>query len=279
MSNPYEDRIRRVLRYVHDNPGKDLSLDRLADVAAMSRFHWHRVFRAMTGETCAEAVRRIRLERAAFALVHDARSIEEIAASVGYDNIRSFNRAFRDHQGMTPAAFRRSGVPGRAALRLRNRTSTMYHIEIKYLPATRLASMPHKGAYPEIRKAFEKLETILSTGGLWPQTRGMAGVYFDDPNAVAIEELTSLAAVILPEGTDMPEGLTEHILPGGRHAVLMLEGPYTGLQAAYDHLYGAWFPNSGEEPGDAPSFEIYLNAPHNTPATELRTQICAPLKT
>lgn len=56
----YEDRLMRVLRYIHDNPTADLSLDRLADVAALSRFHWHRVFHAMTGETCAQAVRRVR---------------------------------------------------------------------------------------------------------------------------------------------------------------------------------------------------------------------------
>jgi AraC family transcriptional regulator len=64
MSAPYEQRILRVLNYIHDTPAGDLSLDQLADVAAMSRFHWHRVFHAVTGETCAQAVRRIRLHRA-----------------------------------------------------------------------------------------------------------------------------------------------------------------------------------------------------------------------
>src|SRR5262245_16154905 len=76
----YEARLLRVLAYIHDNLDGDLSLDRLADVACMSRFHWHRVFRAMTGETLADAVRRIRLSRAANALVSEERPIEEIAA-------------------------------------------------------------------------------------------------------------------------------------------------------------------------------------------------------
>lgn len=58
MLNKYEERILRVQEYIYQNPSGDLSLDRLADVAAMSRFHWHRVYRAMTGETCAQAVRR-----------------------------------------------------------------------------------------------------------------------------------------------------------------------------------------------------------------------------
>lgn len=62
--NDTERRILRVLDYIHDNPTGDLSLDALADVAAMSRFHWHRVFRAVTGETLAQSVRRMRLNRA-----------------------------------------------------------------------------------------------------------------------------------------------------------------------------------------------------------------------
>ena len=50
LNNSYEKRLLRVISYIHDNPAGDLSLDTLADVAAMSRFHWHRVFSAMMGE-------------------------------------------------------------------------------------------------------------------------------------------------------------------------------------------------------------------------------------
>jgi AraC family transcriptional regulator len=69
--NSYEARLLRVLAYIYDHLDGDLSLDRLSDVACMSRFHWHRVFRAMTGETPAEAARRLRLIKAANALVHE----------------------------------------------------------------------------------------------------------------------------------------------------------------------------------------------------------------
>ena len=69
MTNANEKRLLRVFDHIHDNPAGDLSLDALSDVAAMSRFHWHRVFRAMTGETLAQAVRRIRMQRASYLLV------------------------------------------------------------------------------------------------------------------------------------------------------------------------------------------------------------------
>lgn len=55
----HEDRRMRVIAHIHAHPGEDLSLDSLAEVAALRRFHVHRVFRALTGETVAGMVRRI----------------------------------------------------------------------------------------------------------------------------------------------------------------------------------------------------------------------------
>ncbi len=65
MQNSYEKRLIRVMEYIRDNP---------AEVAAMSRVHWHRVFHAMTGETCAQATRRIRLHRGSCWLLESVRA-------------------------------------------------------------------------------------------------------------------------------------------------------------------------------------------------------------
>ena len=109
MPGRYENRLMRVPAYIHDNPGGDLSLGRLAGEAAMSRFHWHRVFRAMTGETCARAVRRIGLHRAAHLLVQGNAPVAEVAAQCGYPNPASFARAFAAAHGVRPGAFREAG--------------------------------------------------------------------------------------------------------------------------------------------------------------------------
>ena len=65
QATAYFDRIGRVSNHIHDNLDAPLDLDTLAEVAAMSRFHWHRVYRAMMGETAAQTVKRLRLARAA----------------------------------------------------------------------------------------------------------------------------------------------------------------------------------------------------------------------
>lgn len=66
--NDYQARILRVLTHIQEHLDEPLDLEALAQVACFSSFHFHRVFAAMTGETIADHVRRLRLERAAMEL-------------------------------------------------------------------------------------------------------------------------------------------------------------------------------------------------------------------
>ena len=278
MAVNYEDRLRRVIAHIYDNPAGDLSLDALADVAALSRFHWHRIFHAMTGETCAEAVRRIRLHLASIWLVQSDQPVNDIAARAGYDNPQSFSRAFRATFGETPAAYRKSGRPQPAALLLKEYIGPMFNVEIRDLPALNLVGVPHKGAYHEIGKAYADVDAVMSSRKLWDQARGMVAIYLDDPTSVALEDLRSFAGIKVVNGFEMPETFKTHKTPSGRHAVLRFTGAYSGLQGAYDYLYGQWFAASGESPSDAPSYEVYLNSPMDTAPQDLITDICTPLR-
>lgn len=274
----YEDRLLRVLDHIHDNPAGDLSLDALADVAAMSRFHWHRVFHAMTGETAAQAVRRIRLHRAAVWLVQTDLPLEEIAARAGYGSPRSLARAFALQFGCSPAAFRKNGEMLALRLRTEKGETPVFPVEITEEPPRRIAAVAHTGPYAEIGAAFEKLSAIISARGLWPAVRGGVAVCYDDPAAVEPRALRSHAGFVLDEAAAMPAGLDEVRIAPGPAAVLRFKGPYAGLEAAYGYLYGTWLPASGREPADAPVYEVYLNGPADVPPEELLTDIVVPLK-
>ncbi len=277
MVGSYEKRLMRVLEYIHANPAGDLSLDKLADVAAMSRFHWHRVFHAMTGETCAQATRRIRLHRAACWLVQTDDPVAEVAKRSGYPSAQSFTRAFGEVFGMSPGKFRKRGDLTSPFLQIRKGEYPVFPVEIKTEPPRRLAAMAHKGPYPDIGGAFQKVCSVFSARNLWPQAQGMLGIYYDDPTTVAPKDLNSHAGVIVDSDFDMPENLQDVPVPDGRMAVMHYKGPYAGLNAAYEYMYGEWLPNSGEEFRDAPSFEVYLNDPMQVSPDELLTDICVPL--
>lgn len=278
MAHDYETRLIRVLDHIHDHPAGDLSLDALADVAALSRFHFHRVFHAMTGQTTAQAVRRMRMYRASVALVRGAEPLGRIARSVGYPNLASFTRTFTETCGLTPRAFRARGELRPLPPTFRTGEPLMYAVEIRVEPARRLAAMPHKGPYTEIGRAFEKLGAVLGARGLFAQAGRMVGVYYDDPSAVAAVDLSSHAGIEMPEDVALDAPLEVVRLPGGQHAVLRYQGPYSGLPAAYEQLYRNWLPQSGREPADSPVWELYLNSPMDTAPENLLTEICMPLQ-
>ena len=275
LANDYEKRMNRVVEYMHDNPAGDLSLDRLAEVAALSRFHFHRVYRGLMAETSAQTVRRMRLHRAAVALVQSGERVERIAKSVGYPNLASFSRAFADHYQATPATFRKRGELRPFTLNSPVKGKLMYPVTIRSDPARRLACIAHRGPYPDIGRAFEKLSVTISARGLFDRVRGMVGVYYDSPADVSAADLRSNAGfeVSADAAIDLP--LEQVVLPGGRHAVLTFRGPYVGLPAAYDQLFGLWLPGSGEGLADSPIFERYLNSPMDTAPEDLVTEICA----
>ena len=78
-SGHHAARLARVLVHIHDHLDEDLDLERLAELAAYSPFHWHRIWHATFGETLAATVRRLRLHRASGLLAHSQRPVERIA--------------------------------------------------------------------------------------------------------------------------------------------------------------------------------------------------------
>jgi AraC family transcriptional regulator len=278
MTNVNEKRLLRVLDHIHDNPAGDLSLDALSDVAAMSRFHWHRVFRAMTGETLAQAVRRIRMQRASYLLVMTDQPLPAIATSVGMENLASFTRCFTEAFLMSPTAFRKRGELRPFVRTPLPRRDPMHPVTIRTEPAIRLAAVPHKGAYFEVSRAFQKLSAVMASRDLFRNAGRMIAVFYDDPQSVAEPDLRSHAGFEITGRSDLSAPLEDVTLPGGRQAVLTYKGPYAGLPAAYDELFGIWLPQSGEEPADTPSFEVYLNSPMDVAPEELITELHLPLK-
>lgn len=278
MSQQYEDRLIRVVNYIHDNLDGDLSLDALAEVAAMSRFHWHRIWTAMTGETLAQTTRRVRLYRAGVMLALEETPVAEVAARCGYPDRASFARAFRDTMGVTPGHYRSLGRAIPPLWLNRKETDMTHDIKITQQPPRRVAGIEHIGDYQQISRAFETLGTTLAARGAGAHMREMVGVFYHDARNVPKEDLRSHAGAVVDDAFDISAPFQEIALPGGDYAVLRYTGPYTGLQSAYDHFLGAWLAQSGREPAESPCFEHYLNTPMDTAPEDLLTDIYLPLR-
>jgi len=271
----YETRVNRVTQFIYDHLDEALDLDRLADVAAMSRWHWHRVYAAMRGETVTAAVRRLRLQRAADLLANSADSIEEVARRSGYDNLQSFTRIFAEAYGMPPARYRKEGSHIAFNAAENGAPNEHYDVQIRPVPAMTLVTAPHTGSYMDVGQAFGRLFGRLAMLGLLADRTKMIGIYLDDPSAVAEDELRSLAGALI-EG-EVPADMASYETPARDYAVLRHKGPYSDMRPAYRWMFGTWLPQSGREAADAPVLEEYLNNPRDTSPAELLTDLYLPL--
>jgi AraC-like DNA-binding protein len=110
VASPDQDRVERVLDHIHANYRERISIETLADVAALSPSGFHRLFRRHTRLTVTDYVAELRIGQACALLVNSQRPIAHIADEVGYQNLANFNRQFRALKGLTPRDFRRSFV-------------------------------------------------------------------------------------------------------------------------------------------------------------------------
>jgi AraC family transcriptional regulator len=275
----YAIRLERVLMWLRDHLDDALDLHRLADVACMSPFHFHRIYRAIQGETAAETVRRLRLHRAAVELIVGELPVQRVAHRAGYGSQEAFTRAFKTAYGVPPARYRASFVPLPPAGSMEDAMETMtYQATVQETPVIRVAALGHKGDYNEISTTFGRLVTALGAQGLvGPGTRTF-GIYYDDPSITPVGALRSEACASVPEDWTPAGDLQRREIRGGRYAVVLHVGPYAELGHAYNWLYGTWLAQSGEEAADAPCVEEYLNDARLVPPSELRTEIWLPLR-
>lgn len=274
----YGRRVARAMAFVNANLDGVLDLERVADAAAFSPCHFHRIFRAIAGETLAEYIARTRLQRAAKDLIDARLALPRIARRAGYSGVAAFTRAFRTAYGMPPAAYRaQRGIGMPSPTPRPAQETTMFDVILRDLAPLRLAAIRQTGPYMTIGASFDRVQAWGAARGLIGAGTRFFGLYHDDPQSVPAEKCRADAGFTV--GPDVQGDGEVHIIdvPATRAAVLRFKGPYAEIEAPYDWLYGTWLPQSGHEPSDMIAMEEYLNDPRSTPPSELLTDIIMPL--
>nr|WP_316654390.1 AraC family transcriptional regulator [uncultured Gellertiella sp.] len=274
----YESRLQRVIAHIHDHLEDDLDMDRLGEIACLSPWHWHRIYRAVQGETLQATVKRLRLQRAARALIATGRSVAEIARDSGYPNVQSFTRTFSAAYGKPPAEFRKTGLHVNLSQAILNGDNSMYDVIFRDEPPVDAIGIDHTGPYTEIGQAFDRLNGLARSRGLFGPGARIYGVYYDDPEGRDPRTLRSVACLSTSDTARPVEPPLRRLkIAGGRYAVLTHKGPYSSLPLAYQWLYQQWLRSADVEVRNEPPIEIYLNTPMDTAPQDLITEICIPV--
>lgn len=308
----YRARINRVLDHIDRHIGGNFRLEDLARIANFSRFHFHRIFSALVGETLNAYIQRRRAELAAAALLqHPRAAITRIALDFGYSGSDVFARAFKARFGMSASAWRagggedwrknhqanrkdrqtdrKNGQDFSGTLREDDRDEnssrrsfmdkSKFKVEVREVPALTVAYVRHVGPFQEVGRAFEKLMRWAGPRGLlrFPATKSLA-VYHDDPDITATDKLRSDACLTVPAGTPVEGEIGKMTIPGGLFAVAGVEIFMDEFGEAWNALMRDWLPESGYEPDDRMCYELYLNDPKSHPEGKFIVEIHEPIR-
>lgn len=302
LRKEYVSRINRVIDYIAANLDGDLSLEVLAKEACFSVYHFHRIFKAMVGETINDFIRRIRVEKAAGLLAaQPERSITSIALNCGFSGSSAFAREFKSRFGISASAFRESKIrsmKSKIGKQDSNNwkeafTSISYNgdepiskkrrlhmnVEVKEMPEMFVAYVRHIGPFNQIRRAWEKLSRWAGPRG-YLERDGVTclELYHDDPDVTDAAKLRKDACISIPKDVKTEGEVGTMTISGGRYAVLHFEGRDEEILGAWNYLCGEWLPKSGYQPEDKPSYDIYYCSPDKHPERKHVMDICVPVK-
>jgi AraC family transcriptional regulator len=299
---PTEREILQLLRRLSDAPEAGLSLEAMAATAGWSRFHFHRAFRRVVGETPKQYTLRLRLERAAARLAGSDVPVHRIAAEAGFASHEVFTRAFRRQFATTPAAWRvrRRVDAGHRVRALHSELLAetgpcvgLYHINVnrgvRRSPMSMLSIERRELAPAHVlivrarcgrHEIAAKIGECLGQAFPYAQRAGaaIAGRPFTryrstGPGLFSIEAGMVIASPVAGEGA-----VEYTTLPGGPAVVAIHGGPYDQLGETYSEME-RWSEANGLHVGDAP-WESYITDPAEFPdAAQWRTEIYWPLRT
>jgi AraC family transcriptional regulator len=285
-------RLNRAIDLVVERLGEDLPLARLARAACFSPFHFHRVFRAATGETVKAFTLRVRLERALFLLkTGPRRPLKEVAAACGFRSAAVFSRAFRRAYGATPGAIdvpawlrkrkNRQAFPIASRYHLRSLPADMppLPVTIETLPARRIAYLRVANPYAgdAVARAFARVLAWCDGAGLGPASAQLIGLAHDDPEVTPLAQCNYDVAVTVPRGAAVPEEFSLRTIPAGPFAVCRCTGDIHAVDRAWNFLFKAWLPRSRWQPANFPALEIFAAWPREPQTAAWDLWCCVPL--
>ncbi|MGL5836498.1 MAG: AraC family transcriptional regulator [Waterburya sp.] len=262
----YYSRFRKILEYIDAHLDDDLTVEHLSNVAAFSKYHFHRQFSELFGMSAYKYVQLTRLKRASYQLAfRDQMQIIDISLMSGYENHESFSRAFKKSIGQTPSEFRECPqwnpwhliYQPLSDLRIEHMKpdNQPENIKVILFKETKVAVLEHRGDPNCIGNSVRKFIEWRKQNNLLPQISNTFNILYDNPSETPPENFRlDICASTDQDVPENPFGVVAKTIPGCRCAVLRHVGDDANLEKSITYLYSDWLPLSEEELRDFPLF-------------------------
>ena len=252
---------QKALWFIESHLAEALTLDEVAAIGGVSRFHMVRAFAAATGLSVMRYVRARRLSEAARALASGAPDILTLALDADYGSHEAFTRAFRDHFGVTPEAVRNAKrldhiklqepIPMDSTL-----TDSLQPPRFETSKPLLIAGLSERynhengAGIPNQWQRFQQSAGHIP-GAIWPVTYGVCCNGDDAGN------FDYIAGVEVSDFSDLPREFSSVRIPEQRYAVFTHSEHISTVRRTINTIWNHWLPASGLKVADAPNFERY----------------------
>lgn len=260
------ENLSNSIEYIEENIDKEISYDEAARIACCSTYYFQRMFSYVVGISLSEYIRRRRMTQAAFELQRTNNKIIDIALKYGYSSPTSFNRAFKNIHGVTPAAAKSIGSNLNAypaiklSVKITGASVMSYHIEKK--EAIRIVGIPIK-----LFENMEKNQKLVPS--FWDEItqkkdfQNICNLSNCKPYGIlgiTLYENSENIFYYIASATDKPtpKGMFEYKIPASTWVVFENNGSLKeDVQNIFRRFYTEWLPFSGYEYAGLPDIEIY----------------------
>ncbi len=269
-----------VIDHINNHLGEQLNTDVLARIASFSPYHFHRIVKALLGETIGAYITRLRLEAAAGRLRHSADAVADIAYRVGYESASSLTKAFSATYGVSPTTYRNDKT-----INIMSTQKTATAVKLKKpkmvtLPDRQALYIRLVGEYgnPDYATAWPKLWAVVKEQKLFTKGIEHIGISYDNPNVTDGPKIRYDACLVIHKPA-VPSGEVDvKTIAGGKFACFLHIGPYNELGATYDAIFSQWLPESGCDLREEACMEKYISIPGRVEEGKLKTEIYVPVK-
>ncbi len=274
----YLTQIQRAIDHIEHNLDGEIDVARVARVAGISRWHFQRIFKALTNETVKTYIRSRRLARALDKLLTTDERILDIAFAAGFESQAAFTRTFKRTFDITPAAYRRLGDKSLFLKKVRFDADYLEHIQhaVSLEPVVETCSAMKVVGYET--KFFsvdsEKNNIAEQLPPLWDRfmsdveriTERVGGVAYGvvQQDAEDSELLTYVAGMEVPTEAGVPDGMVAVDIPQSLRARFTHRGPMVNMNNTVNFIYSSWLLESGFRHTYEPDLEIYGDDYHPT---------------
>ena len=270
------EHIHSVLRLIEDHHNTPISIKDLERVSHYSYRNIQRIFKYTCGETIGEYQKRLKIENAYKFILYTNESLSWIALEVGFDNIASFSKAFKQYFGISPKEARLN----KPVLFQKNAivplpSDAILTPEILYLPTLKVFYQSAKTHY--LNDDIEALWATFMTHDFPEKGTTYYGVVVDEPlitNKIKCR-YDACSSVQSPHKT-----LPSKTIFGGKYAKFLHHGSYETLDATYTKIYARWILTTQLAFSPSPIIEQYIKHDSNTKnEVDFLTAILIPLQT